>query len=69
VSGRLVQRKQRAHMHAEINRAGKHPLVSIRFLRKIALLGGLARAARINPSWRRGIARKAALARWHRSPG
>jgi hypothetical protein len=43
---------------------GKHRLVSKRFLRKIASLGGIARKDRLNPSWRRGIARKAALARW-----
>jgi hypothetical protein len=52
-------------VHAETNRTGKHPRVSISFLRKIAPLGGIARRDRLNPSWRRGIARKAALARWH----
>jgi len=51
-------------MRAVQNGKGKHTLVSKRFLRKIARLGGLARSRRMNPSWRRGVARKAALARW-----
>jgi hypothetical protein len=59
-----TKRKVRMGMRAVRNGAGKNGLTSMRHLRKIARLGGIARSARMNPSWRRGVARKAAIARW-----
>jgi len=60
----ITTRKIRVGILAVRNGKGKHNLVSKRFLRKIASLGGLASAKRMNPLWRKGRARKAANARW-----
>jgi hypothetical protein len=60
----ITRRKLRVSMLTVKNRRGLHGMVSKRFLKKIAPLGGAARTARMNPSWLRGAARKAALARW-----
>jgi hypothetical protein len=46
---------------------GKQQLVSVRLLRRIAPLGAAARNRALSPARRRQIARKAALARWHRN--
>jgi hypothetical protein len=60
----VTPRKLRAGVLAVKNGRGKDTMVSKRFLKKIARLGGQARALRMNPSWRKGVARRAALARW-----
>ena len=64
ISSRLVPRKVRVSMRAVRNRRGLHGIVSKKFLRKIAPLGGHARARTLSPAQRRRSARKAALARW-----
>jgi hypothetical protein len=46
---------------------GKQQLVSVKLLRRIAPLGGAARNRSLSPARRSQIARKAALARWHRN--
>jgi hypothetical protein len=63
VSSRLVKRRQ------SLPAAGTHAVhfeVSKRFLRKIAAMGGKARAAKMTPKQRSELGRKAAMARWHR---
>jgi len=45
---------------------GKHQLVSVRQLRKMAPLGGVARSAALSPRRRSQIARIAARARWQK---
>lgn len=46
---------------------GKQQMVSVRFLRRIAHSGGVARNHALSPARRRQIARKAAQARWARA--
>jgi hypothetical protein len=63
ISSRLVRRKN------AVPAAGTHSVhfeVSKRFLRKIAAMGGKARAARLTPRQRSMLARKMALARWRK---
>jgi hypothetical protein len=48
---------------------GKQQLVSVRFLRKIAHSGGVARNLALSPARRKKIARKAALAKWAKARG
>jgi hypothetical protein len=61
VSSRLVQRRQ------SVPAAGTHAVhfeVSKRFLRKIAAMGGKARAAKLTPRQRSALGRRLARARW-----
>jgi hypothetical protein len=63
VSSRLVQRRQ------SVPAAGTHAVhfeVSKRFLRKIAAMGGKARAAKLTPRQRSALGRRLAYQRWHR---
>jgi hypothetical protein len=63
VSSRLVQRRQ--SMPAAGSQA-VHFELSRRFLRKIAAMGGKARAAKLTPRQRSALGRKLANHRWHR---
>jgi hypothetical protein len=65
---RLEKRNETVVRVLAVDRAkpgnGKHNLVSLRFLKKIAADGGVARAKKLGPRRRKQIARQAALVRW-----
>jgi hypothetical protein len=60
IESRLKQRDGKV-----VRAGGKHIVLSYRFMRKIARLGGVARKQKLTPFQRKKLARKAALARWH----
>lgn len=63
----ITPRKMKVWVRSVPNGLGKHGIVSKRFMRKIGALGGKARAIRMNPLWRRGVARRAAISRWNKT--
>jgi hypothetical protein len=64
IARKATQREVRVPVRAVNNGHGRHQLVSLKFLRKISRLGGLARARKLSPAQRRKSARHAATIRW-----
>lgn len=60
IESRLKTRDQKV-----VRAGGKHVVLSYRFMRRIAALGGQARNKKLSPARRRKIAKKAALIRWN----
>ena len=63
---KLPKREVKTSIQAAKSGRGKTRLVSKRFLRKIARLGGVARMAQMTPKQRTKHARAAVRARWAR---
>jgi hypothetical protein len=61
---KATRREVRVPVRAVNNGHGRHQLVSLRFLRKIARLGGRVRAQKLSPAQRRKSVRRAATIRW-----